>query len=78
INSKEELKKHTERLGVYSAKIGAINIPSLCEELANLPGSELITEGMDLVLELDTEYEKLIAVLKEEGRRNKEEERRKK
>ncbi|NEP83991.1 MAG: response regulator [Okeania sp. SIO3B3] len=78
INSKEELKKHTERLGAYSAKIGAINIPSLCEELANLPGSELITEGMDLVLELDTEYEKLIAVLKEEGRRNKEEERRKK
>ncbi|MDY7006422.1 MAG: response regulator [Cyanobacteriota bacterium] len=64
INSTEELKKYTQRLGADSANIGAINIPSLCEELASLPGSELITEGMDLVLELDGEYEKLIAALK--------------
>ncbi|NET28984.1 response regulator [Okeania sp. SIO1I7] len=64
INSTEELKKYTQRLGAYSANIGAINIPILCDKLANLQGSELITEGMDMVLELDAEYEKVIAVLK--------------
>ncbi|NET46139.1 response regulator [Okeania sp. SIO2B3] len=64
INSTEELKKYTQRLGASSANIGARNIPNLCDKLANLPGSELITEGMDMVLELDAEYEKVIAALK--------------
>lgn len=66
INSTEKLKQYTQRLGVFSYQIGAINIPSLCDKLGNLPGSELITEGMDLVLELDSEYEKVIAALKQE------------
>ncbi|NES93652.1 Hpt domain-containing protein, partial [Okeania sp. SIO2B9] len=66
INSTKKLKQYTQLLGVYSSNIGAINIPILCDKLANLPGSELITEGMDLVLELDSEYEKVIIALKQE------------
>ncbi|NEQ40639.1 MAG: response regulator [Okeania sp. SIO3I5] len=66
INSTEDLKLAAQSLGDSSANIGAINLANLCEELTNLPGSDLITEATDLLLQLDSEYERVIAALKQE------------
>jgi len=65
INSTEDLKIAAQSLGDSSTNIGAINLANLCEELMNLPGSELITEATDLLLQLDSEYERVIAALKQ-------------
>ncbi len=66
INSTEHLKVAAQSFGDSSAKIGAINLASLCEKLSNLPGSDLITEGTDLLLQVDGEYERVIEALKQE------------
>ncbi len=63
-NSTENLKLAAQSLGASSANIGAINLANLCEELMNLSGSDLITEGTDLLLQIDGEYERVIAALK--------------
>ncbi len=65
-NYTEDLKLAAQSLGASSAKIGAINLANLCEELMNLSGYNLIREGMDLLLQLDSEYERVIEALKQE------------
>ncbi|MGK7922429.1 MAG: response regulator, partial [Trichodesmium sp.] len=64
INSAENLQQAAQSLGVNSAKIGAINLANFCEELMGLPGSDLIAEGTDLLLKVDTEYERVIQALR--------------
>ncbi|MEM1169503.1 MAG: response regulator [Cyanobacteria bacterium P01_H01_bin.35] len=66
INSTEDLKLAAESLGASSANIGARNLANLCEELMNLSGSDLMTEGTDLLLQVDGEYERVIEALKQE------------
>lgn len=65
INSTEDLKLAAQNLGASSAKIGAINLANLCEKLSNVSGSDLITEGTNLLLQVDGEYERVIAALKQ-------------
>ncbi|MGD1703588.1 response regulator [Dapis sp. BLCC M229] len=64
INSTENLKLAAQSLGASSAKIGGINLASLCDKLSNLSGSDLIIEGTDLLLQVDGEYERVIEALK--------------